>query len=67
MIEAAFVGWQVAGAFGGGKDFPTFEKYLSSMGLAPKGKSGPSAAERDREKLAKLERMLGRKTPIVPA
>ena len=59
MIEAAFVGWQVAGSFGGGKDFPTFDKYLSSLGLAPKGPKPPSAAERDRVKREKLDRMFG--------
>lgn len=64
LHEAAFVGWQVAGSFGGGKDFPAFGEYLRKLGLGSDvGKPVVSAAERDRGKLEQLDALFGRASP----
>ena len=54
MREAAFIGWQVQGAFGG-KGLPTFGRYLRMLGLhapdelLPDAKRAKSNADRVRE------------------
>jgi len=48
LVNAAFIGYQFAASQGALKPSTTFEKYLQSLGLADKPKSGTLARERDK-------------------
>lgn len=45
LLNAAFVGWQVAGAVGGSKKLGSFKRYAQQLGVMPKPKSKPLTAE----------------------
>lgn len=46
LVNAAFIGYQFAASQGALKSGTTFEKYLSSLGLSDKPKSGTLAREK---------------------
>ena len=52
LREAAFVGWQVAGAFGGGESFPSLGDYLQGMGLSPSRTTEKDSVEHGRRRAA---------------
>lgn len=45
LREAAFLGWQMVGALGG--KAPTFDKYLTALGLKPKRRAPKGAKARE--------------------
>lgn len=55
-LDSAFIGWQVAGAFGGRK-VGSFKKYARNLGVLPKPKTvklTPEQAQVARERDTKL-------------
>jgi hypothetical protein len=50
LREAAFVGYQVASAFGGSEGMPPFDRYLERLGLGADAQSVKMSLDRDRQK-----------------